>query len=415
MCMLTAVVSKKPRLFKWEETALTFLLMNIMANNAASGNKDGTGLYSTGDLLKVEDELDTVYLHDDWTKFIEQHANSPIIGHVRTSSAGFGAKDGSHPFVVGNIALAHNGTFLNYRMRVKEVKSLLGDDPDPVDSHVFAAHLAKAVGDTPLTADHIIATAEKFGGSFALLIGDLRVADQLWVVTGTNSLYIAEVGPFWVVNTTGANIKSAAMYSDVVSHYMIKHTLGLSTTPKKISPRTINLLSPEGLEKVGDVPVSSHTKTVYRDYRPRYYPPRPLPAPTTQLKPAGTTIETGEVELSQTQIVNRAAAMTRITTEIKGIWAGDISMVIWMIFKCRWPYVPASALEVLYETLKDIYTDDAEFLAKASLWKEIRQLANYAPYTQVGQLVETFQVPWPLNSIETLTSVRDQLRYREGI
>ena len=267
MCKLSAMVNKGNA----ATTPLQMrVLLSIMGDNAKLTNKDGTGFSAgggVGSLWKSSNSMSAVlesYDFKTWLRdFDKLKVFSPIIGHVRAATSGKGTnKDSnSHPFHVSNLVLAHNGHFGNYQKMHKELG--LSEEVE-VDSHVFLEALVREVGDAPFNPDeHMQPIIDKFEGSFALLIQDMKYApDTIFAITGTNPLHLYETDQQWILNTDGQLTKEIELLlginnlcTESTDHFIEKTSL---------KSNTIHTLTTEGLVEVGTItPNFTKTTTTY--------------------------------------------------------------------------------------------------------------------------------------------------------
>jgi len=160
------------------------ILINMCTLNAQSGNKDGFGVFcvDNGKLFKTsQDAHDAIYTDrflDALDDMCEGLNKVTLLAHTRLASTGFKviSVDNSHPHVIDNILLMHNGT-LDTDEKELRIK-------DKIDSFWFAAHLATIVNSKKLTAKHIVKAYEKFSGKFAFLIYDKLQKDHIFIVKG---------------------------------------------------------------------------------------------------------------------------------------------------------------------------------------------------------------------------------------
>jgi len=396
MCMLTAFYPTRP-LEDWEYKITRLFLTDLLVANATS-NKDGVGFCTLdGNLNKWEQSAGAVAFERDFNQAVIDTVLNPFIAHVRATSTGAKAKEGAHPFALGNIALAHNGTFSGYRKLLETLSkdhNVVIDDKDPVDSHVFLHWLKVCMGDdTVLTKDHIIKALTDMTGSYALLIEDCE-AGNLWVVPGTNPLHIAKVGPFFIVNTSDQNLKSATEYINGVADLMYGESWE-STPVVRIAQHTINLLSSEGLKKVDDAPKMKvatvvHTGTTHYS---RSYGYRGSAKVTRAL--------------SQEEAIKRASVYNQM---VKLRWTyvrNDIDTACDILFESPWYMVNSSALEALLALFKEYekkITDEAEKLWFGVCFGSVDDDNNTGlldPYVSLGKFMD-IQFPWMLNDLGTL-------------
>jgi len=402
MCMLTALYPmRKPQ--SWEHRIARLFLTDLLMANGAS-NKDGVGLLTLdGVLTKWEYSADRMAFEPEFNAAVAAAVEGPFIAHVRTTSTGVKATEGAHPFMVGPLGLAHNGTFGNYRKLQAELDKLNGSpvlgDKDPVDSHVFLHLLASKMGDADaLTEDHIKAALEEPTGSYALLVTDLRTRD-LWVVAGSNPLHIGKVGPYYVVNTSSKNLDAAAGYIAGVAGLVFDKELEI-TGAVPIPAHTVNKLTARGLVHVCEAPKLKIIQTTTNTYSGTHYS-RGLRHSGGSIKKAMTTDE--------------ARARARVFGALKKLlYFHDIDLACEILFDTEWHMVDSTSLEVLLAQMTSYYegsTNDRE-----TLWFGIcfgpSECESHAgldtPYQSLGAVMD-FEFPWVLNPTDVLKAAYDKV------
>jgi predicted glutamine amidotransferase len=197
MCRLVAISGDAP------DTA-RLMLSNLLWLDASQGNKDGTGVWSKEGIYKTGNEAGSVVYTEEFNEWCS-NMSLPFIGHVRAISKGKTGDAGAHPFQVGNIVLAHNGTFRGYDDKVKE----LGLESDLVDSHVITHWLESIYSETEDMLESIKTLLEEVEGSYAMLIAEHDTPEVIWAVRGSNTLNWQRVGDLLVVNTTSKPLQVA--------------------------------------------------------------------------------------------------------------------------------------------------------------------------------------------------------------
>ena len=366
MCMLTAMVPTR-QLFDDDIMLGKYLFTSLILRNAAT-NKDGFGLASTGDIsYKTTAAATKVALDDLCIAAVTDALTSPLIGHVRTTSTGRTAKDGSHPFFIGSLAVAHNGTFNNYRAVLKKNKDISEaiDDLDPVDSNVFAHLLGKVKGGSPLLDHKHIETAlGEMSGSYAVLVAE-KEQEFIWVVRGANVLYQTTVGPYRVINTSKANLVSAA--DATISTFKLLFNIGLEVPePKMVDTYGVYKLLASGLEKQADLPKPAVTVTTY-DYTGWQSQSYRAPAAASE------------------------SAMTRsvIAAEIDslpGVTYDELEIATKTLYESKWYDTRTADLLVVKKTL-EVLSSRHHTPAKEFLWKHIGEITGSSPYESVENVL----------------------------
>lgn len=390
MCMLTGIYPVK-KLTLPERKIATTILSVILWENSKMTNKDGLGLSTLdGSVVKWEDAAGNHLFSKETTVPMLDMIGRPMICHVRTASAGVNAIEGAHPFVVGHVMLAHNGTFTNYKDILKKYKDVISNkDPDPVDSHVIAHLLSDKVGDGNVTAEKILSTLSETKGSFALLIGD-TVEEKLWVVAGSNPLYIQKIGPIFVVNTSLGSIRTAIDMTNPAASIMLNKTWEVEPA-SKVDRFTINTLDGSGLTKIADIPnvvVQTNSQTVWRGARPVYTP---------------ANNHTGSSETVEAQ--KRAITAQEILT-LPGVTKEELDIATMSIYQDAWYNVTSDDLLILLETftmLSDLWTSK-----KQATWDQIRKTTGYG-YMFLADLVD-MAFPFYVNTSCILDGILEEVR-----
>lgn len=161
------------------------LLASLTLLNAQDNNKDGHGYFVLPDhLWKIaksgtEVVCDDTY-YDKLEEVIGDRKQISIISHVR--SASFNHKevciDNTHPFLMGHLVLAHNGT-LTAGAGKKDLEL-----ENKIDSFWFLSHLVSIVGKANLKPFHIVKAMESFDGKFAFLLFDTHQPTKVFIVKG---------------------------------------------------------------------------------------------------------------------------------------------------------------------------------------------------------------------------------------
>ena len=262
-----------------EETPSLRALAAVMSTGlraaAVDGrNLDGTGIgYISGKKFVVFKTGSNAVWQTMQDEFVDHLLSidlmkQPIIGHVRAASQKFQKtkiddtrrfpdKD-AHPFTVGNIMLAHNGTISNH-------EELVGDldlDEDSIDSYMVAELLAK---EATLGLDNLNTVTSKFQGSFALVFQHLSRPNQVFIGRHTKPLYLVKVfghaegdateGPLELVfvTTDEDNVKDAL---SIVAHscrYILGKQLWGSIKVVKIDEDEWYVLDRDTMRNTGEL------------------------------------------------------------------------------------------------------------------------------------------------------------------
>lgn len=191
MCQLTLFdIDSKTNFSKTLIRPLTEL--NILGINAGASH-DGFGymLFENPGKIEKVGQVATTYWKEHFDTFFNSVESANGIYHVRLAS-GLGnnkkvADENAHPFIHGNIVMAHNGTLrekINYFLDDEQQKIKQAFDFSWIDSEEFCFALNEICGDELLTAEHIKQAYDLFTGVFAFLIYDIRQPEKVFVVRG---------------------------------------------------------------------------------------------------------------------------------------------------------------------------------------------------------------------------------------
>ena len=385
MCMLTAVYPTK-QLQVWEQKMTALFISNLLLTNSKN-NRDGLGFGSKIGYTKWECPASKAIFGDEYNSTLTQLIGTPFIAHVRAISTGVNAKQGAHPFMVGSVLLAHNGTFSNYRQYLKKYEKLI-DDPNPVDSHVITYMLAEEVGSGMINHGNIESTLKKTKGSYALLLVNTKNG-EVWVVPGGNTLYCQKTGPLWVVNTSKYNLESTSEMIAGTSKLLFEREW-VTEDAIKVAEYTTNVLTKNGLVKQGELerPKLANT-TTYHYYRGG------LGNPDAQSAHAGHS----EKKIS----TKKALAKAKITNEILNLeYVSRTELILgcFLLLESDWWKLDVDDLEVLHDTFKNI-CELYGSAAKAEVWKQIMEMTNQNGYAVIAAYTN-IQFPYIMNELEDL-------------
>lgn len=394
MCMLSAMVPWREPL-AWEIKMGKNYLTMLMKLNASIGNKDGCGLAVPIHTLKWGEAAPKVILKKEATTWLHEYFGRPIIGHVRARSHGTASTNGAHPFLVKNVILAHNGTFSNSDevAKQKKVKALLKGEKDPVDSHVLAAVIASKSGNTPITVQTVKDSLNEMQGSYALLMFE-TFEDNLWVIRGVNSLHLCRSGPFWVVNTSLANLDTINAYVQGTSHLMFDREWKVET-PTMIPAQTINILNKKGLKQVGVAPTLATAQTWRDDW-----------SGSNHWTEGATWNDTeGRWEFKNnitTKGISTANAMklALLYHGLQRYGEETLKYLFLEVLNRNWFECTEKQLEAIEETLKSFWemvTPD-----KKKVWDSICSKFTL-PYCEFHDC----EFPWPINDLDILQNVSE--------
>jgi predicted glutamine amidotransferase len=184
MCQLTLLDISDQKLARALIRPLTEL--NTLGVEGTANN-DGFGYMTfakAGEVFKSKDSAQE-WWPENQKEFNKRHRNINGIYHVRAASytnKKYIEDQFSHPFNLGNIVLAHNGT-LTYQKNGPDKDKLKAIPDDLIDTQefVFALEVLRK-NDEVLTADHINKTLKNFTGVFAFLMWDKLQPKKIFIV-----------------------------------------------------------------------------------------------------------------------------------------------------------------------------------------------------------------------------------------
>lgn len=186
MCGLFGVVSQDES--KSIDNDCGVLFHNLALSNEYRGPESfGVSIQSAGHIATHKAALCVVDAVK--SKRFSKLLNSPfrsVIGHTRMASFGVVTKANAHPFTVGGITLAHNGTLTQATM--SHVAAVMGIDPTtvPVDSIYLAHWLNSGRKLNDLLFQHKLSA-----GSFAVTYRDAKLPNHIFFYRHTSPLSIA--------------------------------------------------------------------------------------------------------------------------------------------------------------------------------------------------------------------------------
>lgn len=393
MCMLTASCPTR-NLSAWEQRIGILLLSDLLFVNSR-GNKDGFGFGEIdGHYYKWEKSAGEVIFTTEYNKTLRYLINIPFIAHVRATSTGRAAKEGAHPFKAGELLLAHNGTFTNYKAIMARYTKQI-NDKDPVDSHVIACLLADKVGDDALNPEHIATALGETYGSYALLVTDTR-SNTIWVITGANPLYIQKSGPLWLVNTSKFNLEDVSSKAAGTARLLYQKVWPIGVA-EKIPEYTVHVLTNKGLVERGKL--EKPATTVYQRGTFSYYR-------------GGVAGKVVSKDVSTEDARTRAEYADAIVN-LPFIGRLELTLACFTLFDLEWWKTSIDDLEVLYSTLAQI-SDKYGSLIKEELWEELMLLTGGDAYAVVATYTD-MAFPYVLNTVGQLrTFLADIQGDKEG-
>lgn len=184
--------------FHGQQDLTKLVLYNLTLLNSANTNQDGFGfaLLPTENsehlhMWKTERSGKNTIADNDYLDYVnrilDEKEEVAIMSHVRASSMGQTVcVANSHPFRIGHLILAHNGS-----LTPKDDKHEI---ENTIDSYWFLHRLSEIVGEKKLNPNHIKEAMEDFTGKFALLVYDILQPNMLYIARGrTADLHYAQI------------------------------------------------------------------------------------------------------------------------------------------------------------------------------------------------------------------------------
>jgi len=393
MCMLTVLIPRAeldPKLY-------ISLLGFVLRENASASNKDGTGVSVRNGFIKWNSPAEDVIFSNDYTGWLMENfeQKQPVFGHVRAVSTGRKAKDGAHPFSVGNLLMAHNGTISNYHELLKKLPEGLIDDDDPVDSHVLTAALAVECAGKAMTFDAIKEVLGSVYGSYALLAYD-EVSSKSWVIRGSNSLAMVDFGDFAIINTAEYKVKTVAKELGGLFEFLFNYKIP-DYTVTQLSTHTAFIIEDGKLETVGDLPKElTYTRQVSNG--------RPSMNMVIGANRLGPLFEEGE-EKDISDAIRWINVLSRVL-DLEGVTLSDLEIISDLAFDQKWYQLEFDTLLQIGLALTrthQLYADED----KTKEWAVIQDILGEGAYFILGK-DHNIEVPWYLNDYKTLKAIRDE-------
>lgn len=240
--------------------AIKAMYAAALRSSADSGNKDGVGIaYHGSDGPVIHKTGKSALVHTFEDEFVSvlrgvDLSATTIIGHVRSASTKykttgvvaeeFPQKD-AHPFLVGNILLAHNGTITNHAGLVVSENLKKGE----IDSYALAEMFDSALEDT-LTLEALNSVTEKCDGSFALVLQDIRYPNVIYLCAHAKPLYIGVVNKeFGLITTDDILVDIALVETNETVRYLHGDFPWVTWEFKKLGVDTWYLLDTQKFRK----------------------------------------------------------------------------------------------------------------------------------------------------------------------
>ncbi len=201
-------------------------------------------------------------------KFLD-HINgftTPVIGHVRKASSNliYGTNKkypdaDAHPFLVGNILLAHNGTVIRYtQLQTKENLA-----KEKIDSFGIAEMLSRL---DVLSLENLNSVTEKLNGPCALIFQDVRLPDRIYMCKHGKDLELVRTNAGFGAIATSKYVTELTL-SEIKLHTSLYGYSFLTewefTTLKKDVWYTYETSS-EKLVELGKAEFKNYTSVTYR-------------------------------------------------------------------------------------------------------------------------------------------------------
>src|SRR3990167_3440832 len=287
MCQLTLIEFKDQRLAKLIIRPLTEI--NTVGISTFANN-DGFGYvcFSNLDNIIKTKESAQNWWTDNKTQLLKPNKNINGLYHVRACSPGQ-PKDQdihSHPIENKNLIQIHNGTLEIYKHR-KENKDL---EPlikfNSTDSANFLNTLEYYVEQNPpLSTKHILKTLDHWNGTYALMIIDKRLKNEIFIIkddikTLNSCTFYIQQEPIGIIINTGDfeinyianiiesflnladNIKVTFNIEKIENLTISNYKLGSYTFPQIIEKIPIKV------EKIVHNPISFYKSKTHNNYAP---------------------------------------------------------------------------------------------------------------------------------------------------
>ena len=237
MCQLSYVDFRKdvflsPMIVKW-----------LITSNCIEGPRDGFGFFleSSKKLYKTKESA-TGWFLNNYIEFFGRLRNTNGLYHVRRASTLVkDIKDEhAHPFKLGNLIVAHNGTLEFQATPVDPFITSKLFSEDMIDSQKFAIvldyyyHKNKNI----LNDDVIKSAISEFTGSYAFLIRDISTSNLFVVKDNTKDLHIAEFSMDG--EPVGLIINTRYYMLDLMSEIILDTTAKLACNISTVAAESIN-------------------------------------------------------------------------------------------------------------------------------------------------------------------------------
>lgn len=218
---------------------------------------DGVGIY-VNDKIYKEDLDARSFLYT-----IGNVTTNLALGHTRKTSVGKSVKDNTHPFEIGNIIGAHNGTLTN----IDELKKITGKNYD-VDSQ-YIIHLLD--GTTPEE------TFRQLEGTFALWWVDKRFKDKVFLFRKTSPINLVHEEDYVLFSSDYYDVMAVKEVNDKKIHEIKEsYLMEIDTNTLAIKYTKITGLRKD---KVTPAPILSYEESVPDVYEAIDKPSKPFDEP----------------------------------------------------------------------------------------------------------------------------------------
>lgn len=253
-------------------TMMYFLGSGLRVSAASGNNIHGTGIAYVKDnvpvVIKSGQKAADYTLSDAWYSSTEHLTfTQPLLGHVRRASTKLTAREypdeDAHPFHVGDVILAHNGTISNYQEVVKANKLT----KDKIDSYAIAELIAKL--SYPYTVEALNSVTSQLEGSFALVFTNIKDPDTLWVCRHEKPLHCVDVdGVFGVIVTDMDALKLSLIDTENASRMFLGQEMWHKHEDKVFIENKWYTIKGKEITSFGDVTYKIPPKAAAAPYTP---------------------------------------------------------------------------------------------------------------------------------------------------
>jgi hypothetical protein len=194
--------------------AESYILATALVLSSRCGNTHGVGVATNspgGSWLKSGNQADDVVFEDSWNKWWKDADKDfdTIIGHNRLASLDWRTKGNTyptahaHPHEFQKFTMVHNGMFEKYKEIAKTLS--IPDDENLTDTSAFIQLLAE-YNQEKFSTKGLIAALKAAGEAQYSMIIQHSDEQDVFVVRGNRTLFVAESNYGLLINTTAVNL-----------------------------------------------------------------------------------------------------------------------------------------------------------------------------------------------------------------